>query len=230
MRLNRLAAEVGVSASAAYRHFPDGLGELLVAVGDVGRAELTARIRRALSRAGGDDVEDAARRRFRASGAAYVAYVTDQPGLFQVASRHSGARRPDADPHALLEQCLDDLVAVGALPVERRPYASVAAWAAVHGVAVLLAEGALRRVGPAERAGWSSGRSTWSPPASDGAYSWPVCDSPVAGSTVCAATPGCSGLSSGTASSRAWSAETEGSSAGPLGTGSVMAAPGGSRV
>jgi AcrR family transcriptional regulator len=42
--LNRLATTVGVSASAAYRHFPGGLPDLLVAVGDVARRGLAERI------------------------------------------------------------------------------------------------------------------------------------------------------------------------------------------
>jgi Tetracyclin repressor-like, C-terminal domain len=39
---------------------------------------------------------------------------------------------------------LDELVAVGALPPERRPGAEVMAWSAVHGLAMLTIEGPLR--------------------------------------------------------------------------------------
>ena len=119
--LNRLAAAVGVSASAAYRHFPGGLPDLLVAVGDVGRRELAEGIalRTGAARLS-DDPREAARQRFRASGQAYVDYVLAQPGLFQVACRHDEGRAGDADPYALLERCIDDLVATGALPPERR--------------------------------------------------------------------------------------------------------------
>ncbi|MCW2605690.1 MAG: TetR family transcriptional regulator [Frankiales bacterium] len=145
VRLNQLAAQVGVSASAAYRHFPDGLEGLLGAVGDVGRAELAARIEQRTGQARG------AVDRFRASGEAYVEYVTEQPGLFQVTCRHDSGLPGRPDPHGLLEACLDDLVADGALPAERRPYASAAAWAAVHGLAVLLVEGPLRSLPEGER-------------------------------------------------------------------------------
>lgn len=151
VRLNRLAAEVGVSASAAYRHFPEGLSDLLAAVGDVGRAELAERITtRVEAVRGARDAGSLATRRFRASGRAYVEYVTEQPGLFQVACRHDGGRLEGANPHALLEERLDDLVRTGRLPVERRPWASTAAWATVHGLALLLTEGPLRRL-PAEQ-------------------------------------------------------------------------------
>lgn len=154
--LNRLAAEVGVSASAAYRHFPDGFEELLVAVGDVGRRELAERIERSMqdASAGGgpsDDPAAVARRRFRASGQAYVDYVLEQPGLFQVASRHDRGRTPDADPYALLEGCIEALVAAGELPAERQPDAAAAAWATVHGLATLMTEGPLRRLPDARR-------------------------------------------------------------------------------
>ena len=150
--LNRLAASVGVSASAAYRHFPGGLEELLVAVGDVARRQLADHLRTRMAQA--EDLQDVpttrARRRFRASGHAYVEYVLEEPGLFQVASRHDRGRAGDADPFGLLEQCIADLVETGALPQERRRDAATAAWAAVHGLAVLLTEGPLSRL-PLER-------------------------------------------------------------------------------
>jgi AcrR family transcriptional regulator len=150
--LNRLAAGVGVSASAAYRHFPGGLPDLLVSVGDVARRELAERI---ALRTGevepADDPGQTASRRFRASGQAYVEYVLEEPGLFQVACRHDEGRAGDADPYALLARCVDDLVATGLLPEGRRADAPAAAWAAVHGLALLLVEGPLRRLPPARR-------------------------------------------------------------------------------
>ena len=141
--LNRLAASVGVSASAAYRHFPDGLEDLLVAVGDVARAELAERIQLRMAQAKRSrDAATSARRRFRASGEAYSEYVLEQPGLFQVACRHDHPRA-DPNPYTLLEACIDDLVATGALPAERRADAAPAAWAAVHGLATLAVAGAV---------------------------------------------------------------------------------------
>ena len=149
--LNRLAASVGVSSSAVYRHFSGGLDDLLVAVGDVGRRGLADRITqrmrdvpRSRSRA------TIARRRFRASGEAYVEYVLDEPGLFQVACRHGRSGGDGADPFGLLAGCIDELAAVGVLPEQRRHDAALAAWAAVHGLAVLLTEGSLRHL-PSDR-------------------------------------------------------------------------------
>ena len=149
--LNRLAAEVGVRPSAAYRHFPGGLEDLLSAVGDVARAGLAERIVLRTSEVRGSrDPAVLARRRFRASGEAYVEYVLEQPGLFQVSCRHDRGRS-EGGPYALLEACLDDLVRTGVLTPARRRHAPEAAWAAVHGVAVLLTEGPLRRLPPAQR-------------------------------------------------------------------------------
>jgi AcrR family transcriptional regulator len=148
--LNRLAGGVGVSASAAYRHFPGGLEDLLVEVGDVARRELAERIVLRISQSKASrDRAIGARRRFRASGQAYIEYVLEQPGLFQVACRHDRGRAGDgADPFGLLETCIDDLVATGALDPGRREDAATAAWAAVHGLALLLTEGPLRRLPP----------------------------------------------------------------------------------
>jgi AcrR family transcriptional regulator len=151
--LNKLATAVGVSASAAYRHFPGGLEELLAAVGDVARRELGDLIVLRMSQTRTSrDPRTAARRRFRASGQAYVDYVLEQPGLFQVACRHDSADGKGSRPFALLEGCIDDLVASGALPPERRRHAAPAAWAAVHGLALLLTEGSLRRLPDGQRA------------------------------------------------------------------------------
>ncbi|WP_336031401.1 TetR-like C-terminal domain-containing protein [Geodermatophilus sp. FMUSA9-8] len=156
--LNRLAAGLGVSASAAYRHFPEGREDLLVAVGDVGRRRLAERLAARIADADADADADtapgtatAARRRFRASGRAYVEFVLDEPGLFQVANRHDRGRLPGADPFGVLEACITDLVDTGVLDEDRRTDAAAAAWAAVHGLAVLLTEGPLRRLPPDRR-------------------------------------------------------------------------------
>lgn len=39
---------------------------------------------------------------------------------------------------------LDDMVTAGALAQERRPFSDIAAWSAVHGLAILLLDGPLR--------------------------------------------------------------------------------------
>lgn len=49
----------------------------------------------------------------------------------------------DADPFAVLNRALDDLVDVGWLPAERRPGAEVLCWSVVHGFATLHLDGPL---------------------------------------------------------------------------------------
>ena len=95
---------------------------------------------------GSRDPQVAARRRFHAGGRAYVEYVVAELGLFQVACRHDEGRAADADPYGVLQGCIEDLVTTGSLPRSRRRDAAAAAWAAVHGLGVLLTEGPLRRL------------------------------------------------------------------------------------
>jgi hypothetical protein len=47
--------------------------------------------------------------------------------------------------------CVDELVATGVLAPERRAFTDVSAWAAVHGLAVLLLDGPLAELGPDEQ-------------------------------------------------------------------------------
>jgi hypothetical protein len=54
------------------------------------------------------------------------------------------ARPREKDPAFLmLARGLDDLVATGYLPAERRPLAELAAWSAVHGLSRLVLDGPL---------------------------------------------------------------------------------------
>jgi hypothetical protein len=55
------------------------------------------------------------------------------------------------NPFQLLGGALDRLVEVDALPVERRAGAEYLAWSAVRGLAILLTDGPLRGLTPAER-------------------------------------------------------------------------------
>ena len=150
--LTRLARSLGVSPAAAYRHFPGGFEELLDEVGRRARGELAVRMQTGIDLV--PDTDDrvlGALLRFRATGRAYVDFAMEEPGLFQLACVRDADVMPDEGVAALLTACLDDLVAAGGLPVERRPATEVAAWAAVHGLALLLTEGPLRRLDEAAR-------------------------------------------------------------------------------
>ncbi|MEO5852101.1 MAG: TetR/AcrR family transcriptional regulator [Nocardioides sp.] len=145
--LRQVARETGVSHNAAYRHFADR-DELLSEIGSVAAARLAEAMRRRMDLVDEQDPMDAARRRLREVGRAYVEFALAEPGLFEVA--FGGDHPPDeagpeqAGPYHLLGRALDGLVEVGAITPGRRAGADVACWAAVHGFAVLHLTGPLR--------------------------------------------------------------------------------------
>ncbi|MFI8828297.1 TetR/AcrR family transcriptional regulator [Streptomyces sp. NPDC053431] len=157
--LREAARRVGVSPTAAYRHF-EGRGELLAAVRDHARRALADSMERAAARApGADDPALAAEARLAALCRGYVAFAVAQPGLYRSAF---GAPRTDAADgdsetpagevraFTLLTDALSALAATARPPRAARPAAEAAAWSAVHGLSLLLLEGPLRRL-PAQR-------------------------------------------------------------------------------
>jgi AcrR family transcriptional regulator len=152
--LREAARAAGVSHSAAYRHFADREA-LLAEVSRFARGELAAEMRRGVNR-----TKDP-RRRLRAVGTAYIDFALTEPGLFRTAftshpatsrdaehDRATGGENPTHtgaadDPYDVLGQLLDEAQAAGLLDPHRRPGAEIAAWSAVHGLAVLLLDGPL---------------------------------------------------------------------------------------
>jgi AcrR family transcriptional regulator len=149
------ARSVGVTPTAAYRHFADH-AELLEAVRQQAMVRLSASMRRfcGAGRPGTDPVT-AARRQLTATGLGYVQFAVREPGLFRTAFvANSKAEPPDPsanDPFGMLWQALDELVRVGYLAPEDRPLAELAAWSAVHGISLLLIDGPLRQLSRRER-------------------------------------------------------------------------------
>lgn len=149
--LREAARVVGVSATAAYRHFADR-SALLGAVAVEGFSALADAMVEARDAVSSGSPAARARGRFVAVGRAYVEFALTRPAWFTVmfgavAARprvRGRAHAIDRDPYELLGDALDELVAVGALPRTRRAGAEAKAWAAVHGVATLLRDGALR--------------------------------------------------------------------------------------
>jgi AcrR family transcriptional regulator len=147
---------VGVSPTAAYRHFADH-AELLEAVRHLAAERVSAAMKRYLRRlpAGDDPVADAVAR-LRSTGRGYIHFALTEPGLFRTAffgdPADAPAHRPDGSgPFGMLCAALDNLVEVGYLAAEDRPLAEFAAWSTVHGLAVLLIDGPLRAVPKRER-------------------------------------------------------------------------------
>ncbi|MFC4003390.1 TetR/AcrR family transcriptional regulator [Prauserella oleivorans] len=145
------ARQVGVTPTAAYRHFA-GHQELLHAAKEEALRRMAQSMRAELSkRPEPDDPVVAALGRLAAIGRGYVAFATSQPGLFSTCAEGNALSEPgemsDAAPFQLLVDVLDDLVKVGYLPPERRPLAEFAAWSLVHGMAMLFVDGPLREAG-----------------------------------------------------------------------------------
>jgi AcrR family transcriptional regulator len=138
------AREVGVTPTAAYRHFANH-DELLTATKERAIEELGAHMATELAkRTPVDDPVRAALGRLAALGRGYLSFAHAQPGLFRTAFLPGGtvldasAERPADSPYEQLLGGLNDLVEVGYLDPADRPLAEVATWAMVHGLATLL--------------------------------------------------------------------------------------------
>jgi AcrR family transcriptional regulator len=151
------AKSVGVTPTAAYRHFASH-EELLAAAKEQCMVRLGAVVHQKLVElpATGDRVQ-LALRNLMVAGHAYITFAMEEPGLFRTAFSQGGSildKDPseyagEANAFGILIGLLDELVAVGYLAPERRPLAEVAVWATVHGLAHLMLDGPLRDV-PAE--------------------------------------------------------------------------------
>ncbi len=159
-----MARQVGVSHNAAYRHFASR-EELLTAVAGVGLSGLAATMREELDATPRRrDPAARARQRLRAIGRAYVSYAVAEPGLFRAiwaASQYPSvpatavptddtAQADMSDPYLILNAVLDELVDAGAIPASHRPYSETVAWSAVHGLSMLIINGPLAGMPPAE--------------------------------------------------------------------------------
>jgi AcrR family transcriptional regulator len=151
--LREATRRAGVTPNAAYRHFADRQA-LLDAVCSSCQALVAQAIETDQAAIRSTTPVEDARLRFRAVGTGYLRFALEQPGQFQTAfsassdldSATSSARAGNTGrtPFELLTQALDDLVAVGLLPPERRAAAEFLAWSAVHGLAELFIDGPLR--------------------------------------------------------------------------------------
>jgi len=137
------AREAGVTPTAAYRHFA-GREELLTAAKEWALDELTKEMyEEVAARPVAGDAVSRALARLGAIGRGYIAFARAQPGLFRTVFSPEGPKlentpeRTATSPYQLLLSGLDELVAVGYLPADRRPMAELAAWSMVHGLATL---------------------------------------------------------------------------------------------
>lgn len=156
--LREATRRAGVSPNAAYRHFADR-SALVTAVSDAASGEVAAAIEREWDAVPTDLTPvQTAQEHLRAVGRGYLSFARDEPGLFRAAFTvpadldgafgRSKAGPGGRTPFELLATALDELVAAGVLPPERRPLSEFACWSAVHGLAMLVLEGPLRGLPP----------------------------------------------------------------------------------
>ncbi|PZG37439.1 TetR family transcriptional regulator [Spongiactinospora gelatinilytica] len=142
--LREASARVGVSPSAAYHHFASR-DALVRALSERTLAWLGKRLGQECERVAGQ--ADDPQRRLIALGRGYVTWALDDPAMARLVLR-GGATGPDSaispHPHDVLSAELDRLAEAGGLPAFTRPGAEFVLWAAIHGLAVLLADGLVR--------------------------------------------------------------------------------------
>lgn len=163
--LRAAARRVGVSPTAAYRHFA-GQAELLAAVKELGQERLAQAMEAGgTSGAAPVDGPESAEARMRALGHGYLSFALAEPGLYRVAfcrdplqlSPLAGAGADDGSggswefrSFGILVEALDGLVEHGRMPAAQRPGAELTAWATVHGLAMLFLDGPLAQLSPEE--------------------------------------------------------------------------------
>lgn len=152
MTIRAAARAVGVTPTAAYRHFA-GHEELLQAAKERSTEQMAAAMNAELARL--PETGDPVRRGLRKLGAVglgYLTFATAEPGLFRTCftgvapGEAPVAEVWTAEPFLKAISVIDELAEAGYLPPERRPMAEVAIWSAVHGLALLLLDGPLRGV------------------------------------------------------------------------------------
>ncbi len=133
--LREMARDVGVSATAVYRHFPDKTA-LMVALAREGLDRLAAAQHAASDEAGGGVAG------FAATGRAYVRFALANPALFRLIFTSSAEVSTSDEPEAmrflransaavLSEGAGGDDIEIGV----------VRSWALVHGLAMLMLDG-----------------------------------------------------------------------------------------
>jgi len=143
--LRSITTALDVSPSAAYNHFARK-DDLLQAVGTCGLAVLDERMAQVLAAHPGAS-DQAAKDRFAGLARAYVSFATEETHLFQLTFSPMCVHHYEAPeatgPYQKLTAALDDLDQRGLLKPGIRPGLDLTIWAATHGMATLIVEGAM---------------------------------------------------------------------------------------
>jgi AcrR family transcriptional regulator len=133
-----LAKKVQVSPMAVYRHFPSG-ESLKSSISQRAREELGRRMQEAVDR------ETDVKRRFMATGRAYINFALEEPGLFSVAFVDCQAlptREDNPSAEKILKDAILDLCNQGYVKTSDVQDVANFAWSVVHGFSLLVSEGA----------------------------------------------------------------------------------------
>jgi AcrR family transcriptional regulator len=148
--LREAARRVGVSVSAAYRHFTGHRS--LVGATKSRAQEFLLKAMAAEPVEKQDNPADQAMAQVLALGRGYVRFAQAEPGLFRTAFDENAPTEQTSESFALLSKALDRLVASGAMRAAARPGAETPVWSAVHGLAELMLDGGpLSRLSDAEK-------------------------------------------------------------------------------
>jgi len=147
--LREVARRLEVSPAASYRHFADR-DALLADVARLARRELANRMLEEVARVADPDPRVGSVHRLLAVGRGYLGFAAHEPNLLAAAflpAHLADGEAEQPNPWHTLAAALDELVATGAMPSERRAGAESIAWSAVHGFAVLRANGSFAASG-----------------------------------------------------------------------------------
>jgi AcrR family transcriptional regulator len=142
--LRELAAALGVTPNAVYRHFRSK-DAMLAAVAREGFLDLTRRTRAALAAPGAAPLEACAN--------AYLSFAQAQPAMYRLMFGRGGRFPDEIELTAAARECFDVMASAVAsvLPASPKSAASplkaaVTTWALMHGYAMLRNEGLLARL------------------------------------------------------------------------------------
>jgi AcrR family transcriptional regulator len=134
LSLREMARNVGVSATAVYRHFPDKAA-LLDALSAEGDAQMAVAFEKAMAR------EKPGLAAFNAMGRAYVHFALKNPSLFRLMmTADSKSSLPDSRGRSMLVKAIEEMSGgrAGQAVLDVR---MMRAWAIVHGLAMLMLDG-----------------------------------------------------------------------------------------
>lgn len=154
LRLREVTRSLGVSPSAAYRHFADQCA-LVMAVADRAQDLLaSAMLDKMNALAECTHGVEWALARLRGVGLGYINFAVTEPGWFELAILTFDKPPVEASsvttkgqvppPYQLLLHALDEMVDAGVISSKQRIHAEWSCWSAVHGFADLATRGPLQ--------------------------------------------------------------------------------------